>query len=82
MNQPVLSIDVSKSESYAAFYLSYGQPFQKAFKFHHSSEGLGALKDSLLELEQVTTLKPEVVLEATGNYSKPIVSFFNMQAIK
>lgn len=81
-NQPVLSIDVSKSESYAAFFLSYGQPYQKPFKFQHSSMGMNSLIHNLLEIEQTTRMKPEVVLEATGNYSKPIVSFFQHAGYK
>ncbi|SJZ82404.1 transposase [Selenihalanaerobacter shriftii] len=36
MNQPVLSIDVSKSNSYAAAFMSYGQPFKKPIKFNHT----------------------------------------------
>lgn len=76
MDQPVLSIDVSKSHSYAAAFLSQGQPFQRPAPFSHSPVGLSSLISCLAELEQKTGKKPRVVLEATGNYSKPIIDFF------
>ena len=76
MNQPILSIDVSKSKSYAATFLSYNHPFQKPFSFNHSQSELKLLLSALHKLETESGLKPHVVLEATGNYSKPIVSYF------
>lgn len=76
MIQPILSIDVSKSKSYAATFLYYNQPFQKPFPFTHSQSEMKVLLSALHQLENETGLKPHVVLEATGNYSKPIVSFF------
>lgn len=76
MNCPVLSIDVSKSQSYAAAFLSQGQPFQRPTPFSHTPEGLSSLITCLIYLEEKSGKKPQVVLEATGNYSKPIVNFF------
>jgi transposase len=76
MNQPILGIDVSKDKSYAVAYLSYGQPFQKPVMFKHSPTEMASLIKLLEILEKETGSKPEVVLEATGRYSKPIVSFF------
>ena len=76
MDHPVLSIDVSKSQSYAAAFLSFGQPYQRPTKFQHTPKGLSSLLDCLSRLELKTGKKPQVVLEATGNYSKPIISFF------
>lgn len=76
MYKPVLSIDVSKSTSYAAAFLAYGEPFQKPFPFVHSPSGTKLLINKLNELQAKTGIKPDVVLEATGNYSKPISSFF------
>lgn len=75
-NSPVLSIDVSKSKSFAASFLAYGEPFHKPFSFCHSPSGTSLLLQHLNELEVKTGFKPKVVLEATGNYSKPISSFF------
>ena len=75
-NSPVLSIDVSKSKSFAASFLSYGEPYHKPFSFCHSPDGTALLLERLNELEGITGYKPRVVLEATGNYSKPISSFF------
>lgn len=73
---PILSIDVSKSNSYAAAFLNNSKPFTEPFKFNHSPKGLDALKKLLNELERVTGVTPKIVLEATGNYSKPIVAYF------
>lgn len=76
MNQPILSIDVSKSNSYAATFLSYNQPLQEPFPFTHSQSELKSLLITLNNLENKSGIKPHVVLEATGNLSKPIVSYF------
>lgn len=76
MNNPVLSIDVSKSKSFAASYLAYEKPLSKPFPFPHSQEGTRILFDQLKYLESTTGVKPDIVLEATGNYSKPISDFF------
>lgn len=76
MNNPVLSIDVSKSKSFAASYLAYDKPLTKPFPFPHTKEGTKILSTQLKELESRTGIKPDIVLEATGNYSKPLVGFF------
>lgn len=76
MNKPVLSIDVSKLNSYAAAFLSYGKPYKKPFPFKHTPEDTNLLLGWLADLEEKTGQKPEVVLEATGHFSKPIKSFF------
>jgi len=76
MNHPILSIDVSKSNSYAATFLSYNQPLQEPFPFTHSQSEMKSLLVALNNLENHSGLKPHVVLEATGNLSKPIVSYF------
>lgn len=76
MYQPVLSIDVSKSTSYAATFLSYEKPHRKPFSFSHSPSDMQNLVSCLKSLEEITSIKPNVVLEATGNFSKPLVEFF------
>jgi len=73
---PVLSIDVSKSKSYAAVFRGYGDVYLKPFPFNHSPTDLNYLTSQLILLEKETGLKPSVVMEATGNYSKPISSYF------
>lgn len=79
MYKPVLSIDVSKSKSCAAAFLDYGEPYLKPFVFSHSPEGTAALVSKLTDLEKCTGIKPDVVLEATGNFSKPISNFFERE---
>jgi transposase len=72
MNKPVLSLDVSKNSSYAATYLALGEPLDKPFSIPHSPQGLTVLLERLKTLERLTGKKPDVILESTGNYSKPI----------
>lgn len=73
---PVLSIDVSKSKSYATLFRSYGDLYLKPFPFNHCPSDLNYLTSQLKNIEKDTGKKPSVVMEATGNYSKPIASFF------
>ncbi|MFE0554823.1 transposase [Paenibacillus sp. NPDC058910] len=76
MNQPVLSIDIAKGKSVAAAFSSYGSLVKKPFSFSHSPDDISALLPLLEQLEESTTQRPAIVMEATGNYSKPIASFF------
>lgn len=73
---PVLSIDISKSKSVAALFKSYHESVNKPFPFFHTSKDMSRLTDRLSQLEIETGKKPHVVLEATGNYSKPISAYF------
>jgi len=77
MQQPVLSIDVAKGKSVAAAFSAYDSIVRKPFSFPHTPQGIAALVPLLEELEQITEQQPYVVLEATGNYSKPLVSYFS-----
>ncbi|KJR44337.1 Transposase [Desulfosporosinus sp. I2] len=73
---PVLSIDVSKSKSVAALFKSYHESVNKPFPFYHTPKDMSRLKDRLCQLELETGKKPHIMLEATGNYSKPISAYF------
>ncbi len=72
MYQPVLSLDVSKESSVATIYLNPKELFAKPFTVDHTVYGLDTLLENLQEAEQLTGKKPDVILEATGNYSKPL----------
>ena len=74
MYKPVLSLDVSKGSSFAATYLSMHEPFKKPVSVPHTPQGLAILLDRLRDMEYLTDEKPKVILEATGNYSKPITN--------
>jgi transposase len=76
MNQPVLSIDIAKGKSVATAFSSYGTQVKKPFPFLHTPEQLSSLLAVLIQLEEITSQQPAVVMEATGNYSKPLASFF------
>lgn len=77
MQKPVLSIDVAKGKSVAAAFSAYDTIVRKPFSFLHTPQGISGLLPLLEQLELMTHQRPHVVLEATGNYSKPLVSFFS-----
>ena len=82
MNQPILSIDVSKSTSFAASFITQGQPFKKPISFDNSITGMNSALKLVKNLEQKSKQKPKIILEATGNFSKPIKAFFQNQNYK
>jgi transposase len=73
---PVLSIDVSKSKSVATLFKRYQESLTKPFSFSHSPRDMSRLTERLIKLECETGKRPHVVMEATGNYSKPISAYF------
>lgn len=77
MNQPILSIDIAKGKSVAAAFSSYGKTVRKPFTFLQTPEQISSLLPLLCHLEEICGERPSVVMEATGNYSKPIASFFS-----
>lgn len=76
MNNPTLCIDVSKSSSYASAFISLDKPYSKPTYFEHTPEGMCFITKFLDEIELKSGIKPDVVLEATGNYSKSITQYF------
>ncbi|AOZ90757.1 IS110 family transposase [Paenibacillus crassostreae] len=64
-----------KVRVFAAAFLSYHDCMYKPFS--HTHDDLNHLLSILEQIKQATGQKPTVVLEATGNYSKPLVSFFS-----
>jgi len=76
-HKPVVSIDVAKGKSVAAAFLSYNECVRKPFPFKHDPAEIVPVLELLELLEQTTGIQPCVVLEATGIYSKPIVSYFS-----
>lgn len=82
MSNPALCIDVSKSSSYASGFISANKPFSKPFSFPHTPDGMKQIDSFLEELEDASGKKPDVVLEATGNYSKSISQYFQLHRYK
>ncbi len=70
MNNAV-GIDVSKNESVVNILRPYGEVVISPFKLHHTSTELMQLVKIIKELDGDT----KVVLEATGKYHLPILSF-------
>jgi transposase len=75
-HKPVVSIDVAKGKCVAAAFLSYNECVRKPFPFKHDPAELTTILELLELLQQTTGIQSHVVLEATGIYSKPLVSFF------
>lgn len=73
---PIISIDVSKSKSVAAIFMDRYEHYRKPFTLKHQLSHFEKLHHQLLEFESNFGVKPKVVMEATGIYSKPISSFF------
>lgn len=66
--RPVIGIDVSKGESEGFIFLERNKPFGKSFRFQHTNEGIIQLCMRLQQTEELTALRPAVVLESTGHY--------------
>lgn len=80
--RPVLSVDVSKEKSVAGAFLDLNCPLGKPQVFQHSRKELLKLSAYLKELEQSYLVNPQVVMEATGNYSKPLAEFFHSEGFE
>lgn len=77
MNNATLCIDVAKDKSVARAFLPGNQPFSKPFTFKHTLSGISKTSHILDSLENETGNPPDIVLEATGCYSKPLVHYFH-----
>lgn len=53
----------------------------KPFPFFHTPESISSLLPLLTQLEESTEQRPTVVMEETGNHSKPIATFFSLKVI-
>ena len=73
---PVIGLDVAKGESQVQAFLDKKHPYKKSFKVAHTLEGLRNLLDFMSEVEEVSGLRPPIVLESTGHYHTPVVQFF------
>lgn len=79
---PILAIDVSKSKSVAAIFIKHHQCSVQPFPFNHSNTELDNLAQLLTTLENHYDVRPKVVMEATGNYSKPLTTFFQQRGFE
>ncbi|MGG1401643.1 IS110 family transposase [Bacillus salipaludis] len=73
---PVVGLDIAKGESQVQAFLDKKKPYKSSFKVSHTLEGLDILHQFLREIENVTGVKPPIVLEATGHYHTPVVQYF------
>lgn len=72
---PVVGLDVSKGKSEVQAFFDKGKPYGKSFSINHDLDGLGSLLEFLEDIKDKTSIKPPVVLEATGHYHTPVVQF-------
>ena len=73
---PVVGLDVAKGESQVQAFLDKKKPYKRSFKVAHTIEGLGSLLEFIREIEDITGIRPPVVLESTGHYHTPVVQYF------
>ncbi|MEM1505219.1 IS110 family transposase [Domibacillus sp. 8LH] len=73
---PVVGLDVAKGESQVQAFLEKKKPYKGSFKVAHTLEGLESLHQYLREIEDLTGIRPPVVLESTGHYHTPVVQYF------
>ncbi len=67
---PILAVDVAKASSHAAIFLDHNVSRMNPIEFSHDSKGLYRIYRILEDTQTLTGLKPIIVMEATGNYSK------------
>ncbi|MDR4886267.1 IS110 family transposase [Fredinandcohnia sp. QZ13] len=72
---PVVGLDVAKGESQVQAFLDKKKPYKNSFKITHTLEGLVSLYEFLREIENVTGVRPPIVLESTGHYHAPVVQY-------
>lgn len=73
---PVVGLDVANGESQVQAFLDKKKPYKDSFKVSHTLEGLDTLHQFMREIENLTGVKPPIVLEATGHYHTPVVQYF------
>lgn len=73
---PVVGLDVAKGESQVQAFLDKKKPYKTNFKVSHTLEGLGILSEFFREIQDLTGIKPPIVLESTGHYHTPVVQYF------
>ena len=75
--KPVIGVDVSKGSSVGQAFLGKNKPFGKLCKFDHSKSGLEDFLLLLKEVERNAGVKPDVIMEATGNYHLPVIDLLH-----
>jgi transposase len=72
---PVIGIDVANGNSVATACKSLNDVF-RCISFSHTVTGFNQLQSTMTDLELVTGMRPEIILEATGHYSMPLCRYF------
>jgi len=67
---PILAVDVAKASSHAAIFLNNPTSHVKSFEFFHNDSGIQKVFTVLDLTHKQTGIKPIVVMESKGNYSK------------
>ena len=74
---PVVGLDIAKGESQVQAFLDKKTPFKRSFKITHTVEGFGQLLQFLQEIEDITNIKPVIIMESTGHYHSPVMQFLD-----
>ncbi|KQN97865.1 IS110 family transposase [Paenibacillus sp. Leaf72] len=73
--EPVVGIDIAKGASVLQVFFKRNEPYGKAESISHDEIGFKRLGELLTELQAKTLVAPVVILEATGHYHRPLVSY-------
>ncbi|WP_347473452.1 IS110 family transposase [Clostridium sp. CT7] len=72
-----VGIDVSKNKSTVCIRKLYGEILEKPFEVKHTLEELKKLADKIISFDE----ESKVILEATGHYHIPVVSYLQERGI-
>ena len=74
---PVVGLDIAKGESQVQGFLDKKKPYKTSFKILHTLDGLEKLLHFLIDIENNTGVRPQVILESTGHYQAPVVQYLD-----
>ncbi|OUS67603.1 IS110 family transposase [Paenibacillus sp. MY03] len=80
--KPVIGIDVAKGKSVVQCFLKRNRPVGRAETILHTPKGFERLKSLLIELEQQSGFKPQIILEPTGHYHRVLVQYLQREAFE
>lgn len=72
-----VGIDISKGKSMICILKPYGEVVRKPFEISHTEKDLSELASMIKELDS----EVRVIMEATGNYHLPVLSFLKQQEV-
>ncbi|MFD0674357.1 IS110 family transposase [Cohnella sp. GCM10027633] len=80
--KPVIGLDVAKDFSVFQAFTKRGEAYGKSETIRHAGGGLERLVSVIHALEEHTSAKPVVVLEATGHYHRVVVAYLEQMNVE